>query len=237
MYHSVTFGDKNTWTDWHLIPSSRPSFNQPPVKTRFLEIPGAHGQLNMVTIATGRPVYGVRTGSLDFIVAPGYLSWEITYSNIMNYLHGKTLDASLEDDPVYYYEGQFTVNSWKSGKSFSGITIDYTVNPYKKSISSLTGEWLWDPFNFETDTVPEVADYMDVQINGSKTIVIPGSPEPQALRVTTTAIGMSVKFNNITTALPLGKSNVPSVMLVDGDNTLIFYGTGKITIDYRGGSL
>ena len=237
MYHSVTFGDKNTWTDWHLIPSSRPLFNQPPVKTRFLEIPGAHGQLNMVTIATGRPVYGIRTGSLDFIVAPGYISWELAYSNIMNYLHGQTMTATLEDDLSYYYEGQFTVNSWKSGKSFSGITIDYTVKPYKKLVVSIQEGWLWDPFDFEIDYTTESSDYVNVQVSGSKTIAIYGSPEPQTLKVTTTATGMSVKFNNITTDLPLGTSHVPAVLLVDGANTLIFYGTGKITIDYRGGSL
>ncbi len=237
MYHSVTFGNKNTWTDWHLIPSSRPLFNQPPVKTRFLEIPGAHGQLNMVTIATGRPVYGVRTGSLDFIVAPGYLSWEVAYSNIMNYLHGQTMIATLEDDLSYYYEGQFTVNSWKSGKSFSGITIDYTVSPYKKLVASIQEDWLWDPFDFEVHYVTETSDYVNVGVSGSKTIVIYGTPEPRTLKVTTTATSMSVKFNGITTDLPLGTSQVPAVLLVDGVNTLTFYGSGQITIDYRGGSL
>ena len=30
-YHSVVFGEKNTWDDWHLVPSSRPVINPPDV--------------------------------------------------------------------------------------------------------------------------------------------------------------------------------------------------------------
>ena len=34
----------------------------------------------------------------------------------MDYLHGQTMRAILEDDPEYFYEGRFTVNAWKSEK-------------------------------------------------------------------------------------------------------------------------
>ena len=61
MYHSITFGDKNTWDDWHLIPSKRPSFNPPNVKSQYVDIPGGNGVLDLTESLTGYPLYNTRT--------------------------------------------------------------------------------------------------------------------------------------------------------------------------------
>ena len=50
MYHSVTFGDKNTWDDWRLVPASRPVFNPPAQKVKTLEIPGGDGVIDLSLI-------------------------------------------------------------------------------------------------------------------------------------------------------------------------------------------
>ena len=50
--------------------------------------------------------------------------WHMAYSDIMDYLHGQTMRAILEDDPEYFYEGRFTVNAWKSEKDWSRLVID-----------------------------------------------------------------------------------------------------------------
>ena len=75
MYHSITFGDKNTWDDWHLIPSSRPLFNPPTPKTKYQDIPGANGKLDLSEALTGYPVYDNRIGSFEFYVMNGYQEW------------------------------------------------------------------------------------------------------------------------------------------------------------------
>lgn len=134
MYHSITFGTKNTWTDWHLIPSSRPVFSPPPLKSKYIDIPGADGQVDLTTLLSGAPTFGNSTGSFEFIVADGYLSWEITYSMIMNHLHGQSMHAILEDDPLYFYDGRFSVSEWRSDKSYALITIEYTVGPHKQLV-------------------------------------------------------------------------------------------------------
>lgn len=134
MYHSITFGTKNTWDDWHLIPSSRPVFNPPPLKSKYVDIPGADGEVDLTELLTGSPKFGNRTGSLEFIVANDYLSWDVAYSTIMNYLHGQSMHAILEDEPLYYYDGRFSVNAWQSGKSFSVIAIDYNIKPHRQLI-------------------------------------------------------------------------------------------------------
>lgn len=134
MYHSITFGDKNTWDDWHLIPISRPVFAPPPVKTKFVDVPGINGKMDLLALLVGAPTYGNRTGSFEFVVANDYWSWEVAYSTIMNYLHGRTLHAILEDDPGFYYDGGFSVNEWRSNQQLSTITISYNVQPDKIAV-------------------------------------------------------------------------------------------------------
>jgi len=143
MYHSITFGDKNTWTDWHLVPTSRPLFNPPSVKTKTLDIPGGDGVIDLTESLTGYPVYENREGSLEFVVLNDFChlvktheEWYEVYSNIMDYLHGQKVQAILEDDKEYYYDGRFSINSWKSDKDYSKIVIDYSVEPYKRLVNA-----------------------------------------------------------------------------------------------------
>lgn len=153
MYHSITIGEKNTWRDWHLIPSSRPLVNPPGVKTSMVEVPGSDGVLDLSDALIGRPNYGQRSGTWDFYVDNGYGNWAERYSDIMAYLHGQKLSAVLEDDPSFHYEGRFSVNQWRSDPYYSRIAIDYAVGPYKLYSATDGDLWEWDPFNFENDVI------------------------------------------------------------------------------------
>ena len=147
MYHSITFGDgtldgnghfagKNTWVDWHLLPSSRPIVAQASVNTVFVNIPGrVNGPINLSNYLTGSPVYGQRSGSFEFLVDNDHEYWETIRMKIANYLHGKRMRMCLEDDPDYYYEGRFTLASFASEPTNSKLVINYTLNPYKYRIS------------------------------------------------------------------------------------------------------
>ena len=143
-YHSITIGDKNTWDDWHLVPSSRPLVAPPPVKTSYVEIAGGDGALDLTESLTNRPTYGMRTGSWEFIVvnkgqlpySGTFSKWCDLYSEIMAYLHGKSLRVILDDEPGYYYTGRLSVSNWTSAPGNSTITINYTLSPYKTSLSN-----------------------------------------------------------------------------------------------------
>ena len=37
--HSARIGDKDTWDDWHLIPTSKTVIPPPPVKIKEVDIP------------------------------------------------------------------------------------------------------------------------------------------------------------------------------------------------------
>jgi len=190
MYHSLqikTFPGRgsgsltfDTYKDFFLVPTSVPVINPPTVKAKTIEVPGANGAIDLTESLTPFPVYGDRTGSIEFAVLnnrrewynlyktihgvknqhalDGERAWSLLYSDITNKLHGRKCQIILEDDPEWYYEGRIAVNSWKSSNNggWPTITLDYTLYPYKFSISSSTDgasgtgsdRWKWDPFSF-----------------------------------------------------------------------------------------
>lgn len=234
MYHSITFGTKNTWDDWHLIPTTRPVFNPPTVKASTIDLPGGDGVLDLTEFIAGRPLYNNRTGSFEFIADNDFMRWEELYSEILNYLHGRSLKAVLEDDPGYYYHGRFTVNQWNSDKLYSKITIDYDVFPYKKETGAALDQWLWDPFNFKTGIIRV---YKNIQVDGTKVVRVVGSTMPTNITITASATGMAVTFQGVTYELPKGSFMDQDIVIVDGINELTFTGSGVISIDLAGGKL
>lgn len=261
MYHSITFGDKNTWMDWHLAPSSRPVFNPPSVKTKILDIPGGDGIIDLTESLTGYPVYNNREGSFEFIVLndfcqpiDSYEEWYETYSKIMDFLHGQSMKATLEDDPEYYYEGRFAVNSWKSDKNYSKIVIDYSVGPYKWLYRSTLDDWLWDPFNFETGIIFEntfsniAVTSVDTAYTFDKSLFGRAPVSPVFTVSTTNNSGVKMRFVNsqlgidYSTTLKDGTTQVPEIIFF-GENVTIHFQcegsdvTGTVSIDFTQGRL
>lgn len=179
MYHSIYIGTKNTWDDWHLVPTSRPLVNPPEFKSRTVDIPGANGMLDFSTSLTGYPTFSNRTGSWEFLVMNGYDSWEATYSKIMDYVHGRTFMIALEDDPTYYYEGRITVNEWRSEPNWSRIVLNYSVWPFKRRAWNSMAEVVYNPFSI---TVPANWPQSEFPLHS---IIIPYSANSTATRYQT----------------------------------------------------
>lgn len=156
--HSIKLNDEiDTWKDWHLLPTSRPLFNPPKPKFKYVDVPGSSGALDVTNALTPYPTFEDREGSWEFIVVNGYGDWTQRYHDILTYLQGIRMKAILKDEPDYFYIGRFSVNDWKSNNdgTWSTITIDYRVEPYKWSLLSSVDPWLWDPFNFRTGIILE----------------------------------------------------------------------------------
>lgn len=252
MYHSVIFGEKNTYGDWKIVPSSRPVINPPTQKTKILDIPGADGVLDISEALTGYPVYNNRAGSLEFMVLNDYehYHWEHVYSEIVNYLHSKKTTMILEDDPAYFYEGRFHVNDWKSNKDWSTITIDYDVGPYKwQTVSSLEPSWEWDSFNFETDYIMS-AVFKDIVVTPSKpfTFVFTYEHTGEAticpyFNVSGAANGLTVTVINpnigktTTQTITNGRKKYHNLLLFGGNSSMTITGNGTVSIDFRRGRL
>ena len=165
--HSLLIGGIDgihTWNDWHLIPTSMPIIAPPEVKKNTVDVPGMNGVIDMTDQLLGYPLFGQRTGSIDFYVdhtAPNW-SWDQAYDTIANTLHGKKTKVLLTDSPSFQFEGRLSVNQFKSDKMCCTITLDYDFAPFKKMIWSTTDEWEWNPFDFVTGIIPDQTWFHDI---------------------------------------------------------------------------
>ena len=152
----------NTWDDWHLIPASRPEIVAPEVYTNYVDLPGAHGKLDLSEYLTGGPVFKNRSGSLQFYALREHGFWAERYNQICNFLHGRRLQMVLYDEPEYFYTGRFRVESWQSDgqAQWSTVTINYELDPFKfhlpeppldtsKPVGQQDRQGYWDRFLFE----------------------------------------------------------------------------------------
>lgn len=266
MYHSVTFGDKNTWDDWKLVAAERPFVAPPVPKTNMVDIPGASSQLDFSEELTGYPTYENRQGSIEFTITDQYLShqemkWRKKYEEIMTYIAGRHLHMILEDDRDFYYEGRFSVEEYVPGSSssdsYSKITITYDVGPYKWAVlDSLDTGWLWDPFSF-VDGVIIYSFVKDLPVNTTlKTLELPKEiigTAPFCPEFIVTNNGGSMELTiinselgiNVTKTLSSGTWTFYDVIFwsnaLNNSKTILKYrttsGTGTLSLRYRKGGL
>lgn len=237
--HSITIGEKNTWKDWKLIPSTRPSVAPPIPKLQLVEIPGGNGSLDLTDSLSGYPVYENRTGNWEFIVSDQNIPWCDVYSDIMNYIQGKRYRVILEDDKYFYYEGRIWVNEHRSDPEASIIVIEYQFYPYKREVNSSAEPWLWDPFDFKYGVIRTIESFK-VESGSPIKIVLMRSEEP-TIPIITASISsgnnMYVECEGVKYQLKNGE-NVIVEIIVNSEKTLTFTGIGTIvSIFYRGGRL
>lgn len=238
--HSITIGEKNTWKDWKLIPNSRPSFQPPLPKNNFTEIPGGNGTLDLSESLTGYVIYEDRVGSWEFILADQETPFQDIYSEIMNYLQGKRLKATLEDDKYFYYEGRFWVNEERSEPAYSLIVIEYRVYPYKREVNSSMEQWLWDPFDFKYGVIRTFVN-QEIVSGEDLRIVLPKTEEPVSpIFIVSNSDNLKVWYRvepiSVSHNLHDGTNIVPQITL-NKETVLVFQGKGIVSIDYRGGRL
>lgn len=259
--HSALIGNKDTFEDWHLVPTGGYLFFAPPsVSLSFVDNPAGDGLLDFTDALTGFPVIGGREGQWDFTVLNGHRYWRDSYSSIMNYLHGRRFRVVLKDDPEYYYMARFTVDQWQSEEARSAITLKYTADPYKLSVyTSIEDQWKWDPFNFETGIIlPSKCRNIAISTTDPPTITLSGKdvgrrpvvPKLKYVGVDGDSTLLKFKFSNT----ELGISNVTKTIqkgdtLEDVDIVMSGYsetnvnkfvvteGFGTLSIVFRRGSL
>lgn len=231
MYHSLIISGKNTFEEWGMVPTSRPVVNPPKVKTTYVDLPASHGVLDYTSLLLAEVPYGQREGSWEFALRPG-VRWASVYSSILNYLHGERHTVILEDDPSYQYVGRLSVNAWKSDPSYSVITIDYNLDPFKyKTQASDDTEWLWD------ELFVDVIKYGRFSVDGTKYRTFINEGSKVAIPTVTCSAPMSVECNGSVFHLMQGKNYNANLSLNPGDTLMVFHGNGEVTVSYREVSL
>lgn len=148
MYYSLTFGgERNTWTDWQLIPSTPPTVAPPePVKNQ-VEIPGRRlGPIDLSDFPFNRMTYKRITGTWDFLreTARSTTRREL-FEQLRKYLHGKTTTVRMEEDPAHYFRGRFTVGTASNGRGPTSISIGYDLEPMRYNLDGTVDEtWVYE---------------------------------------------------------------------------------------------
>lgn len=243
MYHSVTFGSMNTFSDWHLVPDSRPVVAMPERKIVTVEVPGSNGILDLSESLTGYPVYNNRQGTMKFHVLNDMESWERIYERMSNYIHGKKTTMTLEDDPEYYYEGRYTVK-WTSNNdgTWSDVEIGYDLEPfkyfyltsvqedpsfYKGIVASNTAKTLDFSKEYTIGTVPVIPEFVMSNVSGSGT--------------TLAFVNAELNINKTVAITSNGNRKYYDMVIsnISGGNTctLTISGTGTVNVVFRRMSL
>lgn len=229
--NEITFDGKSA-SEWGLkllavyIP-------MPGAKTNYLDIPGADGSLD-VTEVFGSVPYSDREGAtFTFDHLGGYEQWQSDISALANYLHGQKRRIILPYDDWYYYIGRLAVDADKSDHVTGRVVISGRLEPYKLERFSSLEEWEWDSFDFETGVIRE---YKELAVDGIMTLEIPGTKKP-VIPVFICSGALTVAYEGVTYELPAGESHVLNIEIREGGHTLIFSGNGKVSVEYRGGSL
>ena len=231
-YKGVTFGDKYTFNEWKLILTST-DISFPEVKKETLEIPGADGELDITQSLINDVKYKNRKITFNFVMIQERKLWTSLISNITNFLHGQKFKIILDDDIGFYYIGRAEVNRFKSDKSLGNIVIEANVDPYKYDLTASNEDWLWDPFNFEDGIINETKDLI---VDGELTVNIYGRRKLVSPKIICEN-NLQCIFEGQTYNFIPGINCTPNIQIREGKNTFKFIGNGKVTIEYRGGSL
>lgn len=237
--HAIQIGDKHTYDDWHLIPSPIPIITPAVPKYSFTDIPGMNGSLDLTETLQDYIAYQNREGSWTFYVENDKEeTWAELLSIIANDTAGRRLKIVLEDDPNWYYMGRVSVNTWASEQIASKITLNYILEPFKYSIYSTLGDWLWDTFNFNKDYA---YDWTDISVVGTKTLEFDwkGTAVTPTITVSGTTNGMwftfsSENFTGKRVFLENGTYTSPYLNIRHGANTVVAEAwSGTFTISTR----
>lgn len=238
----------DTWNDFHLIPTERPTVPLPKANTKLVSIPGRKHPMDLSTYLTGHETYGNRTGSWSFYTDVDFVNnrlggWVAFDKQLHELFHGKFRKIILRDDPYYFYAGELTVGQWKPGDDRSTVTISYNLYPFKKSVYGSRDLWRWDDFAFYDGYIMYL---QDMEVNGERIVEIYGERERISPYISGSA-GISVSkwennrwksYGSVPTAsISSSNSIIPGLVIDYGLNQLKFNGRGVVTIDYRRGLL
>lgn len=236
MEYGVKIGDYHSYGSWGLI-LQEISIAPPTPKVYTLPVPGSNAVLDYTDVLTGGEVkYEQREVRMKFEAADeGFSGMFRLASRISNLLHGKVQQIIFDEDPGYYYQGRCTVNYDKKNPMITAFEIVCQADPYKYAVGSSSDGWLWDTFSFRTGRIMQLDN---LQVSGSRTINVQSGNMSTVPIINVLSGSLMVQHKSTTYQLVTGKNRIPEIR-VNGkeEASLLFTGTGRVSIEYRGGSL
>lgn len=213
MNNGVTFCSKNTITDWDLLMISK-NIGEAEAITNYVEIPGRDGVLDL-TESLGEVKYKNRILTFEFDLFNPKSFWSIQ-REIVNYLNGKKIKITLDQDPNYYFYGRCRVSSSSIVKNLGHFTIECECEPYKYKQNVTT----------ITNTVSTGGKY--TYTNDRKSVI----------PTLTLSSAMTLRFNGNSYSLSSGTIKTFDIEFKEGINTIeVISGSGTLTVSYQEASL
>lgn len=231
----------HTFGTWKMTITNNNYIGEPVLETNYMDVPGRNTKLDYSEALTGRPVYKSRPIALQMEALEECMRWDILMSKIRNCLHGRLVKVSFDNDKSHYWKGRIYVKEHDREKKLGGFTLEMPeADPYKYDLTSSQEDWLWDPFDFETDIIRYIGE---LTITDSYTLSIPAGgmltvPVINVTEITSNTLTVKLSSNNKTYTLAVGRNRFPDLMVAGENNvTLKFTGSGSVKVDYRAGSL
>lgn len=227
---------ENTLDKYGLMLLADYTISSPVRKKNIVSVPAANGSLNLSLDVNGQPVYEDISGSFTLFKSVSDRELSDLREILMDKYHGRTVQVILPFDLNHYYEGMLEfgdMSQFNSGR----IPVSLTAFPYKFDVADSLGDWLWDPFSFESGIA---RDYSELFVDEEAEYTIIGSPLP----VSPTFI-VKVYMNETITMQLDGKSyefetgtyTIPGLFLKNQPYTMRLSGVGTVSVQFRGGVL
>lgn len=236
--YGATVNGKHTYRDLCLVIGNNDVVQPPEPKTNIIDIPGSSHRLDLTETLTGRTEYGPRTLSFNFGIRTSRDRWAAVCREVMLLFHGKKVEVVLDTEPEYVYRGRAVIEDFDRAGALGIFTMTVDADAYKYDVSDSLGNWLWDPFNFETGIVRE---YGNIAVDGSLTVDIPGSDIPM-IPVFIISDYSNTKesyllFQSKRYNLVSGRNRFAGLSIPETGEKITFFGKYTVSVDVKGGSL
>lgn len=228
----------HTLRDWSLYIKNSDYIKEPKQYTKYIEIPGRSGLLDVSEAISGRQIYTERQILVELSGIREKQNWDGVISAIRNKINGKVCRLIFDNDNSFYWRGRVAVKDFSSILRIGSFKLEVKAEPYKYGLTTSAEEWDWDPFDFETGMIIYIEP---ITVTDSENVIIPPGQMltcPDFIISSKLSAQFTVSVNGEEFSLSEGTNRIPSIMVGGDDETeLTFSGSAVVEIVYRSGSL
>ena len=132
LYSSLVVAGVDLFERFGLSVTDGFELSPPAPVTRYVEVPGRNGALDLTDALGGEACFSSRTMAFELLwVGDGLRGFEAVKTALSNFLHGRRLPFEWGRDPGYTYTGRLAVDSYASSARFGTVVLRAECDPYK----------------------------------------------------------------------------------------------------------
>jgi len=187
----------------------------PKQKTAFVDVPGAHGSLDLSTVLTdGAPIFDRRPVEFDLFFkdrrGEDFFALQREWGSV---LHGKILRVSYTGAGDVYLTGRCAISDWKETKAGTTCKFSILADPY----------WYDDDETIVATTAETGTGATVTLANGHKQVAPTIHPSD----------AMEIIYGGKRYSVQAGEQRAPWLVLKPGSNTLQLIGEGTCLFRWR----